>query len=908
MATTLYTVIISPIELIVEFLFVFFYKAFKNTGFAIIGVSLLITLISLPLYHIAEQMQKKERRTRERLEDGIFRIKSVFAGDEQYMMLSTFYRQNGYHPLYALRSSLSLLIQIPFFIAAYHFLSHLPYLQGESFYFVSDLSKPDQLLTIGRLSINLLPIAMTAINLTAGFIYTRGFALRDKIQLYGMAAVFLILLYNSPSALVLYWTCNNIFSLIKNIYYASKRPLLLLYLSAVSLSVGFTGTILVIKDYFPLAKQMVLYAVCLIVIIMPLLLRLGRRVYQTLFSVFAKNLVQVRSLFFLSTTSLWLLCGLLIPSVLILSSPIEFTLAGVFTTPLSYIGSTTLFFFGLFVVWPVFIYAVIKKEGRALFAIAFSMLALAATVNVFIFEGDYGLISRVLLFDEPARLEASTFQIVVPFLAMGIVMALVSIIIKKNWTKVLSTTLIILLTTAGGVGIYASTVIQKEYSLHLQNLDDESYQMYTEELEPAFSLSKEKENVVVLFLDRAISSYLPLVFDQFPELEEQYSGFVYYPNTITPGMATLLGAPPIMGGYEYLPQAINQRKDELLVDKHNESMLVLPRLFLDGGYNAYVFDPPYSNYKWSNDFTPFKEFPEVTVRALDGVYSYRYKREHPEDESWGPEYESRTIKRRLPIFSIFKILVPALRDLMYQEGTYFLLDENTQNLTKFIDTYSTLYYLPLLTGVEEGQGSFVFLVNDTTHEPVYLEAPQYEPKVQVSDSWSPLRDDSSYNDASQKHYHVNIAALRSVGLWLEHLKKESIYDNTRIIIVSDHGNSLETPAFKDFQKYGKNAAIYNSLLLIKDFNAADGFQADMSFMTTADVPLMAIEGLPISTINPFTGIDMRSVIEKNPSEIYSILLDPTTLRKGTYTFELSRGFQVTDSIFDESNWSVVSNE
>lgn len=58
---------------------------------------------------------------------------------------------------------------------------------------------------------------MTVINIVSGMIYTRGMPLKSKIQLYGMALVFLVLLYGSPSGLVFYWTLNNVFSLIKNI-------------------------------------------------------------------------------------------------------------------------------------------------------------------------------------------------------------------------------------------------------------------------------------------------------------------------------------------------------------------------------------------------------------------------------------------------------------------------------------------------------------------------------------------------------------------------------------------------------------------------------------------------------------------------------------------------------------------
>ena len=48
-----------------------------------------------------------------------------------------------------LRSSFGLLIQVPFFIAAYAYLSHLEVLRGTSFLFIRDLGAPDALLKLG---------------------------------------------------------------------------------------------------------------------------------------------------------------------------------------------------------------------------------------------------------------------------------------------------------------------------------------------------------------------------------------------------------------------------------------------------------------------------------------------------------------------------------------------------------------------------------------------------------------------------------------------------------------------------------------------------------------------------------------------------------------------------------------
>ena len=214
----LYNLIITPIETIVGWVFFFFNNKFEMLGPAgsIIGVSLVINFLALPLYNIADSLQEKERKLQKSLEYRVKRIKKGFKGDEQFMMLQTYYRQNNYHPLYALRSSLSILIEIPFFIAAYHYLSNCEALKGVSFLFLKDLGSPDHVFSIpfgqSVFYLNILPVIMTAINLISGAVYSKEAPVREKIQIYVLAAIFLVLLYNSPSGLVFYWILNNLFS------------------------------------------------------------------------------------------------------------------------------------------------------------------------------------------------------------------------------------------------------------------------------------------------------------------------------------------------------------------------------------------------------------------------------------------------------------------------------------------------------------------------------------------------------------------------------------------------------------------------------------------------------------------------------------------------------------------------
>jgi YidC/Oxa1 family membrane protein insertase len=215
----LYNLIIFPLTQIIDFCFCFSGKIFKETWISLIFISLVISIFCLPFYHVAEKWQEAERDKQKKMKPKIDKIRAVFSGDERYMITSVYYRQNHYHPIYALRSSFSLLIQIPFFIAAYAFLSNLETIKGAHFFFIHDLSLSDGLLRLGGSYINILPIIMTFINLAAGMVYTRGFPLKDKLQLTAMALFFLVILYNSPAALVIYWTMNNFFSLVKNLYY-----------------------------------------------------------------------------------------------------------------------------------------------------------------------------------------------------------------------------------------------------------------------------------------------------------------------------------------------------------------------------------------------------------------------------------------------------------------------------------------------------------------------------------------------------------------------------------------------------------------------------------------------------------------------------------------------------------------
>ena len=213
--SVIYELLIQPLQIIFEVIFGIAYDITDNYGLTIIVLSLAMNFLVLPLYKRADAMQEEERDTQAKLAKGVAHIKKTFKGDERMMMLQTYYRQNNYKPTYVLKGAASLLLQIPFFIAAYKFLSELQALQGVDFGLIKDLSKPDGLLTVFGFTVNILPVLMTVINLISSAIYSKNYPLKTKVQLYLTALFFLVFLYKSPSGLVFYWTLNNSFSLYK---------------------------------------------------------------------------------------------------------------------------------------------------------------------------------------------------------------------------------------------------------------------------------------------------------------------------------------------------------------------------------------------------------------------------------------------------------------------------------------------------------------------------------------------------------------------------------------------------------------------------------------------------------------------------------------------------------------------
>ena len=187
-------------------------------GFSLLILSVVNSALMLWLGSLISRYPKREALVQSLMASKLSEIKKEPDAALRHAQTTVLYRKYAYHPVLALRSAVPLLLQLPFLFAAYHALSNLGALQGESFAVFQDLSKPDALLY----GINLLPILMSLVNIVTAVI-TPSFSLKDKLQAGVIAGLFFVLLYNAAAVLLIFWTMNNVIYLAKAMVERRKR-------------------------------------------------------------------------------------------------------------------------------------------------------------------------------------------------------------------------------------------------------------------------------------------------------------------------------------------------------------------------------------------------------------------------------------------------------------------------------------------------------------------------------------------------------------------------------------------------------------------------------------------------------------------------------------------------------------
>jgi YidC/Oxa1 family membrane protein insertase len=178
---------------------------------AIIVLTICIRSAMWPLQNRATQTAKKMQQLSPMLKE----LQEKHKDDPMRLQQETtrMWKEYGINPF---GGCLPMFVQIPIFFGFYNMLNKAVELRNNGFLWVHDLSQPDTVLYIaGSYPLNPLPLCMAVTMLAQMQLSPKtGDAAQQRMMMF-MPLIFIFMCYNYAAALALYWSVQNVFSIVQ---------------------------------------------------------------------------------------------------------------------------------------------------------------------------------------------------------------------------------------------------------------------------------------------------------------------------------------------------------------------------------------------------------------------------------------------------------------------------------------------------------------------------------------------------------------------------------------------------------------------------------------------------------------------------------------------------------------------
>lgn len=911
-------IFVDPIILLLRFLFTASYGFTQNYGISLILMSLAVTLLTAPLYYLAEHWRRIEMGVQRKMSRELASVRAHYEGQKRFYLIRNVHRLHGYSPFLAIRASFGLLVQIPFFFAAYLYLSHFEGYAGIGFLFIEDLGKPDGFLGV----INVLPIVMTLINIASAFAYTRSFSLKGNRSLLFMSLLFLVLLYDQPSALLVYWTMNNVFSLAKNIFFPAPRdkqeePQAAGKPGAMARALRWVGTLYdgsIVKPgliaafalivagqswwvisyarsfkYCIVATFALAFALSISALVLylrasrvPRVPRSGRRIvllvlswavfavsayflfYKRrqnpyisnpnmkmlstiildacayiasvwIFDLFRKAVPSIRTdkrgraEFFAVVLYLFLFIFVFSPLQIYFSSPQDVGL-----TPWVLLGRN-LPAFALSVGVVLALGFLSQRFGRRLPGSAFLCIIIIALTYVLISSRRYGVLDEFALQKAFLLDENSAWY----FLLDVAVITGSAILARYIWTnrkRLIIPALVVLI--IGNTGQIVSAVLKTAPEDFVSASVVASADLPTESF-TVHRFSRTGRNVVFIIADMFNGNYMGRALEDRPEYRDLLDGFIWYPNAVSVSSVTATSLPGIYGGWDFAPRRLN----EMAGTGRQKLRQAAEKFFGElarKGYEIATVDPEDIDLETLNRIVGGEGVTTLRSAAFQDYWKAR-NNFHSDDLTDNPK------NALLSMLTLFRSAPFSLKARIYDDGSWILFRKSYQFqyiARKIVRTYAYLDLLPQLSSIKTSGNTFKLIHTQFTHEPFGVTA---DGDI-ISDEF-PDPHTKSFIDGTSAYYTAR-QFVEFLYRWIDWMKREGVYDNTCIIVISDHGNNaddtgIEFPASLDNPFDRANLSRAHVLMLVKHIASHGAIRIDPRLVGNADAPAIlfnAVDG------------------------------------------------------------------
>lgn len=190
-----------------------------NLGWALIIFSILTKILLMPLTIKSTDSMRKMQELNPKIKE----IREKFKDKPEVMnkKVMELYKKEKVNPL---SGCLPLLLQMPFFFALYSALINSIDLWKAPFIFwIQDLSLPDTVFQISGFNINILPIIMTVTTFLQQKMTPGSDSSQQQMFVKLMPLIFIVIFWNMPSGLIIYWIMQNVLQVLHQMY-INKKP------------------------------------------------------------------------------------------------------------------------------------------------------------------------------------------------------------------------------------------------------------------------------------------------------------------------------------------------------------------------------------------------------------------------------------------------------------------------------------------------------------------------------------------------------------------------------------------------------------------------------------------------------------------------------------------------------------
>lgn len=328
-----------------------------------------------------------------------------------------------------------------------------------------------------------------------------------------------------------------------------------------------------------------------------------------------------------------------------------------------------------------------------------------------------------------------TESVILCIVVLAIVVLLFLLLKKQLFGKAcmyISTCLSLMLLVTAITEVFGSDALEPKLKLQISTKNE-------------FVMSGE-QNFVIFMLDAADSREFSYLLEQDPEYRDIFADFTYYENTVGAYSCTRYAVPYILSGKWY---ECDTSFEEYMEDLYNTSPLI--EELENRNYRIGLYEPDL--HAQNNDVLRFDNIfeAEFKVKSYLGMARQELK-------LVGYRYAPYWLKK-------YCVLKQAAFDEQLEAG------EGSGEITASMENRVFLDHLNAggIT-VDDTENSFKFIHLEGAHSP-YV----YDAEVNIIDE-------------SQGTYAQNMeASVTLAERYLSALKKSGTYDNTAIIVMSDHG-------------------------------------------------------------------------------------------------------------------------